>query len=191
MSKFTYVTSCVGADGDDINEMKDAPLSIEIDKSDFFRTIGSGIKDQIVDIFELNNIQEFIDDWHTSSYTSCYQGIPCLFVQHSGIEHFFVDSNRVRELRHGEEIEERRDAISDIEDLLDEYQSWQDAQGKTEWFKALSCFVKENKAQFDAHNILLSSIYTSGYPYSEVIAEIDKKLLIEPSSKERESGLNL
>ena len=54
MSKFTYVTSCVGADGDDINEMKDAPLSIEIDKSDFFRTIGSGIKDQIVDIFELN-----------------------------------------------------------------------------------------------------------------------------------------
>ncbi|TOJ30944.1 hypothetical protein CGI42_27270 [Vibrio parahaemolyticus] len=75
--------------------------------------------------------------------------------------------------------------------MLDEYQPWQDAQGKTEWFKALSSFVKENKAQFDAHNILLSSIYTSGYPYSEVIAEIDKKLLIEPRSKERESGLNL
>ncbi|MFS1426965.1 hypothetical protein LMH73_007285, partial [Vibrio splendidus] len=123
--EYSFVTSCVGADGDDINEMKDMPSAQDIDCETFFKTIGKGISDEVVSMFELESIDEFINDWYTYANVGYYQGLPCVFLQHSGIEHVFVQSEHISKLKHGSEIEDRRDAIEALDEKLDDYEAWQ------------------------------------------------------------------
>ena len=83
-----FVTTCVGANGEDIQEMVD--VGEEISYGEFAREVG------------VQNIQELSEslgygagpltlekDYHVHYYRSTYQGRPCVFMDHSAIEHVF------------------------------------------------------------------------------------------------------
>lgn len=89
---YSFVTDCVSANGDDINEMVD--IATEITVEEFLDKLGASPREKLMSLglFHIyENFDEVLADWHISYFESTYQGKPCVYVCHSGIEHIFAD----------------------------------------------------------------------------------------------------
>ena len=88
-----FVTNCVGAIGEDINDMTD--VSTQITRKTFLKHI---------DKQELKSIEEKLGymshykqgltmsrDYHVSYWKSKYQDKPCVYFAHSCIEYIFIE----------------------------------------------------------------------------------------------------
>lgn len=97
MDKFRFRFNCVSAPGGDsagdhINEMKRNSLNIA--RSTFLRKIDrKEMKDIELSLGYFSNHKKGLvmkNDWHVSYWKSNYNGKPCYYFQHSGIEYVFL-----------------------------------------------------------------------------------------------------
>ena len=153
---------------------------VDIHNDDFISIIAdkSGIKEDLLDRFRLSEA-EFAEDWGISCHKSHFQGLECLYVRHSGIEHIYVREDMYSSILRGDEAEERRKAIEELDEHLDEYDEWQEAKETKQQYQALARFVHENKKEFESNHILLASLFAYGNPYVDIVKAIDKSILLD------------
>ncbi|MFT6903910.1 MAG: hypothetical protein ACJAS1_000555 [Oleiphilaceae bacterium] len=180
---YVFHTTCVdsysvGERGEDIDEMVDSHHATEIDNKEFISVVAdeAGIKQNILDMFEVSE-KQFVNDWALSCHRSHFQGLDCLYVQHSRIEHIFVRQDLMPKIVTGIEGQQRRAAVEELDEMLDEYDPWGDAKEPEQQYIALTKFVEENKDAFSSNNILLASLFAYGNDYGDVVRRVDKELL--------------
>jgi hypothetical protein len=85
MNKKSYLTNCVDADGCAVNEMKDTARGIS------FKTICRHIEGGAASLNEMfGTSPRLCRDWAVSFHKSRFEGRPCVYVRHSGIEYIFA-----------------------------------------------------------------------------------------------------
>lgn len=77
--KFTFETTCVSANGEDIIDMVDGGREI---------TVRTFLKRTDMDPMQFG--VDIRKDWHVRFYKSKYKGKPCYYMDHSCIEHVYV-----------------------------------------------------------------------------------------------------
>lgn len=173
---FSFVTSCVSANGDDITEMQD--IASDMSCYTFIHKVAQkeGIAEEVLGMFGFDEWaasygskksakQLFVDDPTVHCYSSMYQGIPCLFVEHSRIEHVFVDNKDLGKVLSEEDACARQLRRSVLADDLNELMMPGDTADQRK--KIISQFVKEHKEEFLTKNI----------PIQSVVAEADSSLV--------------
>ena len=89
------ITSCVGANGQDINDMRDCVDEFDLTLEEFIGLVGR----EDIETFALNMAYESVDDpdtfclandWHVSYHRSVYQGMSVAYLVHSAIEYIFT-----------------------------------------------------------------------------------------------------
>lgn len=89
---FSFETSCVNADGDDITAMCEAAR--EVSYQTLVRRVG---RPKVAGIFADYDWRRrpreltLRRDWHVSYHRSRYRGRACYYVRHSAIEYVFVE----------------------------------------------------------------------------------------------------
>lgn len=86
--RYVFVTDCIGADGDDINEMKRAGKIISVDT--FRKAIGQKRWKDIQAQLGYDRHMPIRKDWHVGYFRSTYRGVPAVYLAWSGIEHVFT-----------------------------------------------------------------------------------------------------
>lgn len=182
--QFAFHTTCrnsnaVGGYGEDINEMTQSHHCTDISSDNFIRKIAPKFKfdGEVLDILGFESKKDFASDWGVRCHKSHFQGVDCYYVRFSGIEHIFVDAERIQEMKYGEDGDNRRKVISDLEELLDEFKPWIDAKSDKEKFKALHQFTMDHLKTFTENNILLASLFAYSNPYVSIVKKIDKELI--------------
>jgi hypothetical protein len=88
---YVLVTTCAGADGDDIQDMIDN--SIEVTYPTILHHC-EGFKEWIRSMGYGRGKRRWIqNDWSVSYHKSHYKGRPCYYVKHSAIEYVWVKRN--------------------------------------------------------------------------------------------------
>lgn len=85
---YLFETSCIRADGDDINAMRDHELCIYIERSELLKVCED--VDHWAYLVGYDDDFKLSDDDHVAYYRSRYQGKPCYFIVHSAIEYIWV-----------------------------------------------------------------------------------------------------
>jgi len=91
MRAYTYHTSCVNSRGDWIDNMVDQAEVVTLQT----------VRKHCADVrfweqtlkYDVGNERGGLrlkDDWHVTYHKSQYRGLPCYYIQHSGIEHIWV-----------------------------------------------------------------------------------------------------
>lgn len=113
MSQMTQHITCVSADGDDINEMKEiAGIGRDVRNIISFNDLKNTIGYDFWTDFGYKTQKEFKDDWAISYHESHYQGEFCVYIVHSGIEHVYINSHA--DTLSNEEAKIRRGLIDEI-----------------------------------------------------------------------------
>lgn len=89
----TFLADCVGADGDEVNAMRDT--AIEITLATFRSYIHRDAYTELLAYFgypRRNGKNSFCikNDWHVSYHRSTFRTLPCVYMRHSGIEHIYT-----------------------------------------------------------------------------------------------------
>lgn len=179
-NSFRFLTTCedshtVGEYGEDIDEMASDVHCVDIDSEDFLSKYRDQLNvSELLSTLNQETEKSFVDDWGLSCHKSRFQGLDCLFVRFSKIEHIFIQSADFGKVLNGEDAQARRDIISDLEDSLDDRADWQDAKDKASCLKALSAFVKENEGVMRENRITLASLFTHHTPELEFVKIVDQ-----------------
>lgn len=186
---YSFITSCVGANGDDIDEMIQLEYE-EYDNEAFLKLAENhDFKDDILVMLGYTQWSEgdskkaeelFANDWSVNCYRSRYLGLPALYIVHSGIEHVFIPN----ELFHQADIsEERRGFALDIEDLFNEWFEHTHFPEMTaqDLESSLRSFYLDNKTDIDDYRIVLECFIAPNMQDHErikrLLREIDNKHL--------------
>jgi len=86
--RFKFVTDCIGANGDDINERKRASKRITLNT--FRKALGHDEWTKIQFDLGYDRDMPISKDWHVGFYKSEYRGVPAYYLAWSGIEHVFT-----------------------------------------------------------------------------------------------------
>jgi hypothetical protein len=95
VSRWHFVTTCVSAKGEDIDEMNRAARDVT------YRTMLNRVGEAFIEMqgvigYDINGKREtglrMKNDWHVSYHRSTYQGKPCFFFRWSHIEHIFQEA---------------------------------------------------------------------------------------------------
>jgi hypothetical protein len=78
------------ADGDDINHMKGSH-TIEVTRRTFQSYLTKHAWQDIQESLGYDKGFRISRDWHVAYYRSTYQGVPCVYLVHSAIEHIFTE----------------------------------------------------------------------------------------------------
>lgn len=185
---YQFYTTCedsyaVGEYGEDITEMVESAHRVDIDSDDFINKIAEkyNFKSHVLEIMNFENEDEFSSDWNIDCNKSYFQGHECFYVKFSGIEHIFLNQSSFSKVLNGEDAENRRKVIEEIEEVLDSDSDWINAKDTKKQFKALKKFTEENLDKFKQNNILLSSIFSYHNNFKSIIKKIDEELIINPS----------
>jgi hypothetical protein len=172
-----FVTRCIEANGDDINEMVDMPLKAQITNGYFIDKLAPklGIDKEVIEMLGYDSKKFFAGDWALNCARSYYQGIPCLYVQHSRIEHIFVDENDVHLVLSEEGAKTRQIRISGLRDDLDEMIEERNPSTPRDYYALATAFYKEHKADLDSYRIPLSTFAAHYCAYDKSFAQFDKK----------------
>jgi len=88
-----FITNCIGAIGEDINDMTDD--ASQITRKTFLKHIDKqelkSIEEQLGYMSHYKQGLVMSSDWHVSYWKSKYQGNPCVYFDHSRIEYIFVE----------------------------------------------------------------------------------------------------
>lgn len=89
MTKKSYETCCVSANGDDIMDMVDSAR--EITYETFVKHVGTQEASSVLGYpYGRERGLKLKNDWHVRYHKSTYKGKPCVFAVHSAIEYVFV-----------------------------------------------------------------------------------------------------
>ncbi len=178
---FTLVTTCQSAYEYDIHELQDNSEDINLQDLLIFAK-NQGFKESLLEDLNINEFAKkidkdpdsaFIEDPAIDAAVSLYQGIPCFYVRHSGIEHIYLHSSLSSKVIDHDESEKRIDLIDDLEGLLADQLDWLEAKTPLEHKKALINFFSDNKALLIENNIPLQSLV--GHKERKYAQELDMK----------------
>jgi hypothetical protein len=184
-----FVTRCIEANGDDINEMVDMPLKTEMTNGYFIEKLAPklGIDKEVMGMLGYDTKKFFAGDWAMNCARSYYQGIPCVYVQHSRIEHVFIDDELVHQVLSDEGANKRQIRISVLRDGLDEMLEERKPSSPREFYALATAFYNEHKADLDSYRIPLSTFAAHYCDYDKAFAQFDKSHY----GKEPEAGRDL
>ena len=163
---YSFLTSCVNAsNGDDINEM--ASLAHDVEPNEFIQLANElGFKESMLEDLGYNKWSQnedktpeelFLNDWGINVCESRFQGIPTLYVRHSGIEHIYVPNRDMNKyLSTEEESEERRDLIDEISEEYEDL--FYDGLKNENIENDIESFILKNKEKLIEFNIPLTSL---------------------------------
>ena len=178
---FQFVTSCVNApSGDDINEMVDSPHRKDISNGHFIKVIAPnlGIQDDVMGSLGYETKKFFANDWAMSCHKSYYQGIPCYYVQHSRIEHIYIDEKDINKVIYDKEGSSKRSfAIERLEDEFLEIVQGAGCKTKREEYKLANSFYLQHKEEMNEKRILMAHLYHDK-GLTDVLVSLDKKVVI-------------
>jgi hypothetical protein len=188
---YSFLTSCVSvANGDDINEM--AAIATDINAEEFLEIANDyGFKEIMLEDLGYNDWADkvvgeaenlFINDFGINMAESRFQGIPALYVRHSGIEHIYIPNNEFNKYRSDEESsDERRDFIDDISDKYDDL--FHNGLKNKNLFNDLNAFINDNKEQLIEFNTPLTTLAYELSNYDEkfisILREKEQEYLTE------------
>ena len=86
--RFTFTTSCVSANGDDINEMKRSAR--DITRRTFLKHVDPESQKNLEAELGYDKNLRMANDWHVSYYKGTYRGKPCVYFVWSAIEYVFT-----------------------------------------------------------------------------------------------------
>ena len=184
---YSFLTSCVSVpNGDDINEM--ANIATDIDANDFLVLAEEhGFKDSMLE--DLGYVkwasdnketpeELFINDFGINLCESRFQGIPTLYVRHSGIENIYIPNTEFNKaLNDEEESIERTDVIDDISDKYEDL--FYNGMNNKNLTNELNEFVEKNQDILEKFNIPLTSL-------SAAFGKYDPEFLSVLRNKEQE-----
>jgi hypothetical protein len=172
-----FVTRCIEANGDDINEMVDMPLKAQVSNGYFIEKLAPklGIDKEVMGMLGYDSKKFFAGDWAMNCARSYYQGIPCIYVQHSRIEHVFVDDEDVHLVLSKEEAKMRQIRISGLRDDLEEMIEERKPSSPRDYYALAIAFHKEHKADLDSYRIPLSTFAAHICDYDKAFVQFDKK----------------
>lgn len=173
-----FVTSCVNAhNGEDINEMVDTPQRTQISSAYFIEKLAPklGIDMEVLDRLGYDSKKFFANDRGLNCARSHYQGVPCVYVQHSRIEHIFVDEKDAGRMLSKDAAHARQIRLSVLSDDMDEFIIEREPKSAKDYYKLATAFYKEHKADMDSFRIPMSSLAQHGCDYREPFALFDKR----------------
>jgi hypothetical protein len=172
-----FVTSCINANGDDINEMMQIPLCKNLSSANFISRIATklGIDHDILDRLGYDSKRQFADDWALGCYKSYYQGIPCYLVQHSRIEYVFVDKKDLNKVLNVEEASARQTRLQVLSDDFDDLLLEQKPASQKEIYTLIKNFYLQNRDDLTHHRIPMSSFAQYQCNHRNEAALFDRK----------------
>lgn len=188
MVKYVFYTTCVDSDavgpyGECINEMTQPPHAEDIDTETFAKDIARehGFAEGLAEMFNHQSIRELVDDFALSCYRSRFQGAPCYYVKHSGIEHIFIPKDQLSSMVTGDDLMARQDVIDRLDDALDKFEPWLSSSTAEQQRAALSDFIQAHYDDFLQSRILLSSLFAYKTPYESIVRELDESHFFRPA----------
>lgn len=93
-----YLTSCVDSTAEKINALVSQARDISYQTAR--RAIGAEAMDAWAKEMSYDTGSErgglrLKNDWHVSYHRSVYDGMPCVYIRHSAIEHIFVEEAKL------------------------------------------------------------------------------------------------
>lgn len=183
-----FVTSCIDAVGEDINEMKDILLKKDLSTANFINKIAPrlGIDKSLLEMLGFESKKEFANDWALRCASSFYQGIPCYYVQWSAIEYVFVDEDDFDKILDAEEANARQSKVSDltqaVEDLIHDHKP----AGDKAIFALAADFERDYREMLKDFRIPMSSLAQYRCDHAKAFAVFDNKRY----GKEIETAVN-
>lgn len=119
---YHFVTSCVSALGEDIIEMVDiAGMGENVESVVDFNDMKKILGDRLTEFAEMVGCDlEFLEnDYHVNYEQSHYQGLPCYYIKHSGIEHVYVHSDYMSDILDSDNARARHDMADSFEESID------------------------------------------------------------------------
>lgn len=176
--KYVFVTDCINAaSGEDINEMVDLQINKSISNKNFIEKIakGLGIDSHVMEILGYDTKKFFSEDWALNCARSFYQGIPCVYVQHSRIEYIYVSKEDAHKVLDTEYSLARHSIISDLSDALYDLMENEKPSTERDYYKLAELFYKQNEKVLTQNRIPLSSLATHSCNYSKAFSIFDKR----------------
>lgn len=173
-----FITSCVNAhNGEDINEMVDTPQRTDMSNAYFIEKLAPklGIDKQVLHMLGYDTKKFFANDYAMSCARSQYQGVPCVYVQHSRIEYIFVDQKDAHKMLSRDEAKARQISLSVLSDYLEEMIYERTPKSAKDYYSLAEAFHKEHKGDLEAKRIPMSSLAQHGCDYREPFALFDKR----------------
>jgi hypothetical protein len=173
-----FITSCVNAhNGEDINEMVDTPQKTEMSNAYFIEKLAPklGIDQQVLSMLGYDTKKFFANDFALNCARSHYQGVPCVYVQHSRIEYIFVDQKDAHKMLSKAEAKARQISLSVLSDDLNEMIEERSPKSAKDYYSLAEAFHKEHKDELLASRIPMSSLAQWGCDYREPFALFDKR----------------
>lgn len=180
--RYSFVTSCVSADGEEICETQ--LLETQLADAYFINRIAlaAGIKNDILDMLGYTEWAKsnhesaanlFANDFCLSCHRSFYQGIPCLYVRHSAIEYIFIPNKYSHLIIDNNQTRSRNTMKDNLEQSLDDFF---DAVNITSYNpkKAMIDFFEHNKEK-----IINNRIPVHGFIADNDLAKLARKLYID------------
>lgn len=192
-----FVTRCVEANGDDINEMTDIPQQQGLSTAHFIETVAkkAGIDKQVLDMLGYDSKRAFAKDWHMTAAKSLYQGIPCYYLVHSAIEYIFVDeadAHKVLDLQQAQERQGRLYGIGTIfDDALAELKDATPIPSEKDYFELMRRFHAGWKDELTALRIPMGAFAQYQCEHRPVAAAFDRKFFGKPDASPSPSSLTL
>ncbi|MNQ94817.1 hypothetical protein D3C85_1103540 [compost metagenome] len=188
-----FITSCVNAhNGEDINEMVDTPQKTEMSNAYFIEKLAPklGIDQQVLSMLGYDTKKFFTNDFALNCARSHYQGVPCVYVQHSRIEYIFVDQKDVHKMLSKSEAKARQISLSVLSDDLNEMIEERSPKSAKDYYSLAEAFHKEHKNDLEASRIPMSSLAQHGCDYREPFALFDKRNYGPNAALAREGSLS-
>ena len=172
-----FVTSCIDAVGEDINEMKDILIKKDLSTANFINKIAPklGIDKELVEMLGFDSKRAFASDWALRCAKSFYQGIPCYYVQWSAIEYVFVDQDDFKNLLDSEEAHARQSRISELTDSVEDLLHDLKPAGDKAIFALAVDFELANRETLQDFRIPLSSLAQYRCDHAKAFAVFDNK----------------
>lgn len=172
-----FVTSCINANGDDINEMMQMPLCQALSTSNFINRIAPklGIDQHIIESLGYDSKRQFADDWALGCYKSYYQGLPCYLVQHSRIEYVYVDSKDYAKVLDAQGAAARQIRLQVLADDLDELMHEHKPASPKQTYALIKTFHLEHREDLARNRVPLSSLAQYQCEHRQAALSFDRK----------------
>jgi hypothetical protein len=192
-----FVTRCVEANGDDINEMTDIPQQQGLSTAHFIETVAkkAGIDKEVLSMLGYDSKRAFAKDWHMTAAKSLYQGIPCYYLVHSAIEYIFVDESDARKVLDLQQAQERQIRLSSIgemfDDALAELKDASPTPSEKDYFELMRRFHASWKDELTALRIPMGAFAQYQCEHRTVAAAFDRKFFGKPEASPSPSSPSL
>lgn len=172
--------------------MVDTPQRSDMSNAYFIEKLAPklGIDKQVLHMLGYDTKKFFAGDYALSCARSHYQGVPCVYVQHSRIEYIFVDQKDARQMLSGDEAKARQRMISILSDDLNEMIEERAPKSAKDYYSLAEAFHKEHKDDLASSRIPMSTLAQHGCDYREPFALFDKRNYGPNAKLDRESTLS-